>query len=104
MHDVLTPDEPRLTPVVKSGRRLSPIWIIPIVAALLGLWLAVKYFSERGPQITVHFETAEGIVGNKTPVLCRSVNVGTVTSVGLTEEPERRARDDADDSGGDASA
>ncbi|MEO5721238.1 MAG: MlaD family protein [Chthoniobacterales bacterium] len=85
MHDVLTPDQPRLTPVVKSGRRLSPIWIIPVVAAVLGLWLAVKYFSERGPQITVHFETAEGIVGNKTPVLCRSVNVGTVTSVGLTE-------------------
>lgn len=85
MHDVVTPDEPRLTPVVKAGSRFSPIWIIPIVAALLGLWLAVKYFSERGPQITVHFETAEGIVGNKTPVLCRSVNVGTVTSVGLTE-------------------
>ncbi len=85
MHDVLTPDEPRLTPVVKAGRRLSPVWIIPFVAALLGLWLAMKYFSERGPQITVHFETAEGIVGNKTPILCRSVNVGTVTSVGLTK-------------------
>ena len=55
------------------------------MAALLGLWLAVKFYSERGPEITVHFETAEGIVGNKTPVLCRSVNVGTVTSVGLTE-------------------
>lgn len=56
-----------------------------MVAALLGLWLAAKYFSERGPQITVHFETAEGIVGGKTPILCRSVNVGTVTAVGLTE-------------------
>lgn len=86
MHDVLTSDEPRLTPVVKSGRRLAPIWIVPIVAAVLGLWLAAKYFSERGPKITVKFETAEGIVGNKTPVLCRSVNVGTVTSVDLTKD------------------
>ncbi len=70
---------------MKAGRRFSPIWIIPVVAALLGIWLAVKYYSERGPEITVQFETAEGIVAGKTPVLCRSVNVGTVTAVGLTE-------------------
>ena len=85
MHDVLTPDQPRMAPVVKRGRRLSPIWIIPVVAALLGVWLAVKYYSARGPLITVRFETAEGIVEGKTPVLCRSVNVGTVESVNLTE-------------------
>lgn len=85
MHDTLTPDAARLKPIVKSGRRLSPIWIMPIVAALLGLWLASKYYAARGPQITVYFETAEGIAGNKTPILCRNVNVGTVTSVGLTD-------------------
>ncbi len=72
-------------PIVKEGRRLSPIWIIPIVAALLGLWLAVKYYAARGPEITVRFETAEGIVGGKTPILCRNVNIGTVTSVNLTD-------------------
>ena len=76
-----------LKPVVKKpGRRLSPIWIIPVIAAFLGLWLALKYYSERGPQITVHFETAEGIVANKTPVMCRSVNVGTVERVQLTDD------------------
>lgn len=85
MHDTLTADAPRLTPVVKKGRRFSPIWIIPLVAALLGLWLAAKYYSERGPKITVHFETAEGVVAGKTPILCRSVNVGVVETVGLTE-------------------
>ncbi|MEO7168475.1 MAG: MlaD family protein [Spartobacteria bacterium] len=75
-----------LRPVVKKARRLSPIWIIPIIAALLGLWLAWKYYAARGPEITVQFETAEGIIGGKTPVLCRSVNIGTVTAVQLTDD------------------
>jgi len=75
-----------LQPVVKTARRLSPIWIIPVIAAFLGLWLAWKFYSERGPQIIVRFETAEGVVANKTPVVCRSVNVGTVERVELTDD------------------
>jgi paraquat-inducible protein B len=76
------PAHPR--PIVTPVRRLSPIWIIPIVAAVLGLWLAWQYYAARGPAITVRFETAEGIVEGKTPVMCRSVTVGTVETVGLT--------------------
>ncbi|HMJ06295.1 MAG TPA: MlaD family protein [Chthoniobacterales bacterium] len=78
-------DSPRLTPIVRRGRRFSPIWIVPVVAGLLGLWLAWKYYEERGPEITVHFETAEGVVAGKTAIMCRSVNVGTVGNISLTE-------------------
>ncbi|MBA2435999.1 MAG: MlaD family protein [Verrucomicrobiota bacterium] len=78
--------EPPLKPVVKKGRRFSPIWIIPLVAAALGLWLAWQYYAARGPEITVRFETAEGIVGGKTPVLCKNVNIGTVNKVRLTKD------------------
>ena len=73
-------------PVVKKSGNFSPIWIIPVVAALLGLWLAFKYYSGQGPEISVRFETAEGIVQGKTPVLCRSVNIGTVDKVHLTKD------------------
>ena len=45
-----------------------------------------RYYASKGPDITVHFETAEGIVAGKTPILCRSVNVGTVGSVQLSED------------------
>ena len=78
-------DSPGLQPVVRPSRRVSPIWIIPIIAAILGLWLAWKYYSQSGPEIVVHFETAEGVVEGKTSVLCRNVTVGTVTKVRLTE-------------------
>ena len=77
---------PPLKPIVKPRRRLSPIWIIPIIAAGLGFWLAWKYYAERGPEITVRFETAEGIVEGKTPVLCKSVSIGTVNKVRLMKD------------------
>jgi paraquat-inducible protein B len=73
-------------PIVRPVRRLSPIWIIPILAALLGVWLAWKYYAARGPAITVTFETAEGIVAGKTPVMARSVTVGTVDTVNLSSD------------------
>ncbi len=76
-----------IAPVTRPRRRwLSPVWIIPVVAALLGLWLVFKYYSAQGPEITVRFETAEGIVAGKTPILCRSVNVGTVGTVRLSQD------------------
>jgi paraquat-inducible protein B len=80
-----SPSPPAAT-VRKTHRRFSAVWIVPLIAALLGLWLVWKYYSERGPVVTVRFETAEGIVGGKTPVLCRSVNIGTVDKVQLTEK------------------
>ena len=72
--------------VIRERRRFSPVWIVPIIAALLGAWLVWKYYSARGPAITVRFENAEGIVAGKTQVLCRSVNVGTVETVELTKD------------------
>jgi paraquat-inducible protein B len=66
--------------------RLSPVWIVPVVSALLGLWLVWRHYSDQGPEITVRFENAEGLIAGKTPVLCRSVPVGTVTKVELTND------------------
>ena len=80
------PDSPPPAPVTAPRRGLSPVWIIPIVAALLGLWLVYKHFSEKGPEVTVTFENAEGIIAGKTPVLCRNVNIGTVGNVELSKD------------------
>lgn len=87
MRDESTPKGPPVAPVVKPKKHhFSAVWIIPVVAALFGLFLVWKYYSQRGPEVTVRFETAEGIVAGKTPVLCRSVNIGTVEKVQLTDK------------------
>jgi paraquat-inducible protein B len=75
-------------PVKRAPRRgrFSPVWIIPVVSAVLGLWLVWRHYSAQGPEITVRFESAEGIIAGKTPLLCRSVPVGTVTQIALADD------------------
>ena len=65
--DITTPaDVPEA--VVHTKRTFSIVWVIPLVAALIGAWLAYKAISEEGPTITITFETAEGIEAGKTKV------------------------------------
>lgn len=75
-----------VAPVVRRGRRVSPVWVIPIVAALLGLWLVWEHYAAKGPLVEVRFETAEGVAEGKTAVQCRSVKVGGVESVRLAPD------------------
>ncbi len=62
-------------------RRISIVWIIPIVAVLIGGWLAYTTISEKGPTITIAFETAEGLETGKTKVKLKDVEIGVVESI-----------------------
>lgn len=73
-------------PEVRSGFRISPIWIFPFVALAIGGWLVYQTLAQRGPVITITFETAEGIEEGKTKVKYREVEVGLVESVELKED------------------
>jgi paraquat-inducible protein B len=79
---------PPTAPVFRTPARarFSPIWIVPLVSALLGLWLVARYYSTKGEVVRVQFENADGIIAGKTPVLCRSVNVGTVSDLELSKD------------------
>ncbi len=52
-------------PTIDKRNRLSVIWIIPLVALALGLWMVVDKKMSEGPVIQVSFETAEGIVARR---------------------------------------
>lgn len=73
---------------VTSRRRVSAVWIVPGVAMLLGLWLVVDAYLSRGPTIEIAFATAEGIEVDATSVRVRSVQVGTVTDIALSDDQE----------------
>ncbi len=77
--------------VAKPKRKSSPqlIWLIPIVAVLIGGWLAVKTILEKGPTVTVTFKTAEGIEAGKTKVKYKNIDIGEVKSVGFSKDLER---------------
>jgi paraquat-inducible protein B len=78
------------TAVVRSRidrrRRLSLIWSIPIVTALVATWLAWTTLEERGPLITITFESAEGLQANQSHVRHKDVDMGTVTKIALSAD------------------
>ena len=80
------PDIPEAVTAPKSRRTVQLVWLIPLVAALLGGWLAVKTILERGPTITISFKTAEGLEAGKTKIKYKDVEVGVVTSVVLSKD------------------
>ena len=69
--------------VVESGRGISPIWLIPVVAVLVAITLAVQAVRDRGVEVTILFESAEGLEAGKSKVKYRDVEIGTVDDVEL---------------------
>ncbi|MFZ1388154.1 MAG: MlaD family protein [Thiolinea sp.] len=66
---------------VRRQRWPSPVWLLPLAAALIGLWLLVQNWMQQGAIITVHFPSAEGIDPGNTQVRYKAVNIGKVKSV-----------------------
>lgn len=77
---------PEATTVPHKRARFSVIWIIPIIAALVAIGIAVQRFLNEGPTITITFKVAEGIEAGKTFVKYKDVNIGHVTGVNLSED------------------
>ncbi len=77
---------PQAAAVPKKRRKLSVVWIIPILAAVVAVGIAVERFLSQGPTITIVFKSAEGIEAGKTFVKYKDVNIGQVTKVKLSED------------------
>ena len=87
-----TPHRPELSDVPeavaspRSRRTVQLVWVIPLVAALVGGWLAVRSVLERGPTITIRFKSAEGLEARKTKIKYKDVELGLVNSVALAPD------------------
>jgi len=77
-------DLPQATVVPPKRTRISIIWIIPILAALVAIGIAVQRILSEGPTITIIFTAAEGIEAGKTVIKYKDVNIGRVTRVELS--------------------
>ncbi|OYY75383.1 MAG: mammalian cell entry protein [Gammaproteobacteria bacterium 28-57-27] len=77
---------PRATLVTKKHRRISVIWLIPILAAVVALGIAVQRILSEGPTITIILKAAQGIEAGKTFIKYKDVNIGQVTAVQLSDD------------------
>jgi paraquat-inducible protein B len=80
------PKVPESKVVPKKRTRLSLVWIIPIVAAVAGVWVAVTKIMSEGPKITITFQSAEGLEAGKTKVQYNGLHIGTVTAIQLAKD------------------
>ncbi len=73
-------------PATRAAQRWNIVWVVPLLALLIGAWMIYRNMSSKGPAATVRFETADGVDSGKTEVRCRSVRVGFVKDVKLSED------------------
>ncbi|MES2580313.1 MAG: MlaD family protein [Pseudomonadota bacterium] len=64
----------------------SLVWLIPILAAVIGIALMVKVLVDRGPVITISFRTGEGLEAGKTKVKYKEVDIGEVQTITLSKD------------------
>lgn len=85
-HPTDTPQAPG-SPAIKTRRfSVSLVWIVPIVAVLVGISLVIHSVLQQGPTITLNFKTGSGLTANKTEVKYRNVVIGQVTDVALSDD------------------
>ncbi|MEM9427165.1 MAG: MlaD family protein [Pseudomonadota bacterium] len=78
---------------VSNGRRsilerVSIVWLVPLAALAVSLWVAWQSYNDRGPLIEVEFEQATGIRQGETELKFRDVPVGLVEDVGFSDALE----------------
>jgi paraquat-inducible protein B len=81
-----TPPEELPEAIVARRSRISLVWLVPVVALLIGGWLAYKAYSESGPTIRIQFKTAAGLEAKKTKVKFKDVDVGQVKSIAVRQD------------------
>ena len=80
-HDPEMTDIPEAVTEPKRRFNFQIVWLIPLVAVLVGGALAVRSYLNQGPVITITFKTGEGLEAGKTKVKYKDVEIGTVTAV-----------------------
>ncbi|GGF81875.1 intermembrane transport protein PqiB [Alteromonas lipolytica] len=71
---------------IKPTTRISKVWVIPILALLVGAWMVYYQWQNQGPLITIEMSSASGIEINKTPIKVRDLEVGQVKKIELKPE------------------
>lgn len=81
----MTDDIADAKPIIKQKSRISGIWILPIIAAIIGMGMLYQEWQDRGQPIVITFENAEGLEEKKTKVKFKNVNIGTLESIEFSD-------------------
>ena len=74
------------TAKTRPASNWSAIWVLPLIALIIGGWLGWRAYSQTGIEIQLRFESGEGIQANKTEVVYKGMPVGKVKTLALDDE------------------
>lgn len=80
------PTRPRIEKNSRAPSRVSLIWLLPMAALLFAVWMLWQAYADRGPLISINFDSADGVNAGETRVLSNDVEVGLVEAVRLAED------------------
>ncbi len=87
--DEVTPPPIMGRAVARPARRVSIVWLIPLLAVLIGVWLAWTTLFRKGPVITIAFESGEGLQAGQSQLKFKDITFGTVQSLNLAPDHQR---------------
>ena len=64
------------------------VWVVPVVAVGVGVWLAIQGILNLGTAIEITFKSGDGLEAGRTRIKYKDIDIGLVKSIELT-----RARD-----------
>ena len=67
-------------------RRFPLIWLVPLAAVGIAMWLGVRTLGEHGPRVTITLTSGDGLEAGRTRVMLRNVEVGMVESLELSKD------------------
>ncbi|HEY7772626.1 MAG TPA: MlaD family protein [Marinagarivorans sp.] len=70
-------------------RRISPIWLVPLIALIIAVALGIRAWNQKGVDVEIIFDAAGGIEVGKTEVRLKDVPVGKVTKLNLSDDLTR---------------
>ncbi len=76
-------------PKIEESTKFSfftSIWIVPLVALVIALWLAWQHYTRLGPEIQIIFPKNEGLQAGQSVIKYKDVPIGKVTKIQLTED------------------
>lgn len=71
--------------LINPLKSISKIWLVPMVAIFIGVWIIGSHINSKGTLISIHFLSGKGIEAGKTKIRIKSVDVGIVESLELSE-------------------
>jgi len=77
------------TPKLKESvgiQLLTTIWLVPLIAMIIALWLAFQYYSKIGPTVEISFKANAGLIANQSQLKMRDVTIGMVSKISLSDD------------------